>query len=253
MDAIINWFNNSKDYHTGVALYAALPSKKHHVLKRLNKGKNNQNMATLVSELRKFKNTPVIKPKAKVDIPVTPKPTTQTTINIEAQRKQQGNISVQREFNNLRIGDLPAELRPNFLKAQQVFYNMIELKFALNDLPAEATDSALKIILQIEALDEERDIIWRELNHWKKHKTLLEVPVTDFSNLTPLQLDQKRRNLRSSITKIKKRVDGWYNDLSEETDKHQQKLIENQINKSEKLLFKHDMNINKINKLLCHN
>lgn len=250
MDAISNWFNNSKDYHTGVALYAALPSKKLQILKRLNKGKNNQNMATLVSELRKFKNAPIIKKETKIVVPKIVKPTTQDTINIEVQRKQQGNVSVQREFNNLRIGDLPPELRPKFLKAQQVFYSMIELKFALNDLPPEATESALNIILQIEALDEERDIIWRELNHWKAHKTLLEVPVTDFSNLTPLQLDQKRRNLRSSITKIKKRVDAWYNDLAEETDTHQQKLIENQINKSEKLLFKHDMNINKINKLL---
>lgn len=250
MEAISNWFNNSKDYHTGVALYATLPIKKNHTLKRLNKGKTPQNMATLVSELRRFKNAPVVKPTPEPTPPAVTKPTTQNDINIEVARRQHLKLSTEREFKNLRIGDLPPELRPKFLKAQQVFYSMIELKFALNDLPPEATDSALNIILQIEALDEERDIIWSFLNHWKAHKTLLEVPVTDFSNLNPLELDQKRRNLRSSITKIKKRVDSWYNDLAEEKDPHQQKLIENKINKSEKLLFTHEMNINKLNKLL---
>lgn len=250
MDAISEWFKNSKDYNIGVALYATLPNKKIRVLKKLNKGKSHQNMATLVSELRKFKNAPKTPEVKKIVIPEVAKPATQDTINIEAARKQQSHESVQREFGNIRIGDLPAELRPKFLRAQSVFYNMIELKFALNDLPHNANDSALKIILQIEDLEEERDIIWRELHHWKAHKTLLEVPITDFSNLTELQLDKQKRNFRSSITKIKKRVDSWYNDLAAEKDPHQQKLIENKINKSEKLLFSHEMNINKINKLL---
>ena len=68
----------------------------------------------------------------------------------------------------VRIGDLPAELRIRYSRARNIFYEMIELKFALNDLPSEAEASALKIMLKIDDLDEERDLIWKELHHWQK-------------------------------------------------------------------------------------
>jgi len=250
MQAITDWFNGSKDYNVGVAIYATLPNKKHAVLKRLNRGRNNYNMATLVSELRKVKMQPPKPKRKKVIPPLQIQPITQDVINIEASRKLQAQQSITREFSNVRLGDLPPELRPKFLKAQSIFYQMIELKFALNDLPAKAETSALKMQLQIEVLDEQRDTIWTELHHWKNHKTLLEVPEDDFSNLDKYQLDKKRRNLRSSVSKIKTRIDAWYIDLDAETHPHKQKLIENKINRSEKLLVKHDMNIKKINELL---
>lgn len=259
MQQIDNWFSNSKDYHEGVAIYASLPIKHPRLLQQLNQGKTNTNMATLVSELRKYNNTTLLRDtkqsvqpkKVNLKVDLLPKTTTQTTINIDAERKQQTNASITREFAGIKMGDLPPELRPKFLRAQSVFYQMIELKFALNDLLPEAQESALSIILQIEGLDEERDIIWAELHHWKAHKTLLVTTApSDYSTKTPLQLDQQKRNLRSSITKISKRIDGWYLELANETKPHNQRLIENKINKSEKLLFKHEQHINTINKML---
>jgi hypothetical protein len=252
MDAITQWFKENKDYNVGVALYASLPTKKISVLKRLNRGKNNHNMATLVSELRHYKNAPVPNtPKPKKIIETPKKPTTQQTINIEAERRHISTQAVNREFGNIRLGDLPPELRPKFLRAQAVFYDMIELKFALNDLPKEAEDSALNIILQIEALDEERDILWKQLHHWKNHKTILSLDTKEnLTGLSPLQLDLKKRNLRSSISKITSRINTWYKDLEAETNVHKQRLIENKINRSEKLVFKHEQTINKINKTL---
>ena len=210
-------------------------------------------MATLVSELRKVKNAPVLtsakaKKEKPVAIPVVP--VTQNTINVAAVRKQQTNQSAQREFGAIKLGDLPPVLRTKFLRAQTVFYQMIELKFVLNDLPAKAQKDALKIQLDIEALDDERDLIWKHLHHWKAHKTLLDVAEDDFSTLDKFQLDLKRRNLRSNISSIKKRIDRWYDDLINEPDAKKQKLIEQQINSSEKRVFKHELNINKLNKLI---
>lgn len=252
MDAIKQWFNGEQDYTTGVALYAMLPTKKPQVLKRLNRGKNNHNMATLVAELRKFKNAPKKpdKPAKQKQAPPVVK-ITQETINTETQRRQISQDAVKREFAHIRLGDLPPELRPKFLRAQAIFYDMIELKFALNDLPPEAEASALKIMLQIEDLDEERDILWAELHHWKAHKTLLTTaPATDFTTLTAIELMKTHQNLKSSISKISKRIEGWYDALDNETNTHQQNLIENKINKSEKLLFKHEQDLNQIKKLI---
>lgn len=250
MQAITDWFNGTKDYNVGVALYASLPGKKIAVLKRLNRGRNNHNMATLVSELRKLKTLPPKPTKKKIVIPTPKQPTTQAVINTKATRNHQAQQSVNREFGMVKLGDLPPQLRPKFLKAQTVFYNMIELKFALNDLPASAEESALKIQLQIEALDDQRDAIWTELHHWKNHKTLLEVPEDDFSKLDKFELDKTRRNLRSSVSKINTRINTWYNQLDTETHPHKQKLLENKINRSEKLLLAHEMNIKKLNELI---
>jgi hypothetical protein len=252
MNAIENWFKNSLDYDEGVAVYASLPVKNIRILQQLNRGKNSGNMATLVYELRKLKNTappPTITIKKAV-IEIKPKPPTQETINIEVARRQQSNESADLEYKGIMLGDLPAELRVRYSKARNIFVEMIELKFALNDLPAKAEESALKIMQQIEKYDEERDLIWEELNHWKIHKTLLPSKTDDFSVLSPIQRFKKHANTKSSISKINSRVDLLYQQLDIETDKHQQHLIESKINRSEKLLHQHKINIQQIESLL---
>lgn len=249
MDAITNWFKNSKEYHAGVALYASLPTKKIRVLKILNRGKTRRNMSTLVSELRKYKKAPAA-PKVAPIVIQQPKIVTQEVINIEAERKHQVTKSTEKEYKGILIGDLPAELRPRYSKARNIFTEMIELKFALNDLPAKAMESALKIQLQINKLDEERDLIWSELHHWKQHKTLLPTTADDFSNLTDRQLDLKSRNFKSNKTKMQQRVDVWYNDLDQEKDTHKQILIEGKINRAEQKIHQFNINIKKIEALL---
>lgn len=249
MDAITNWFKNSQEYYAGVAIYASLPTKKIRILKSLNRGKTRRNMATLVAELRASKKA--AKPKAVAAIVIEqPKIATQEVINIEAERKYQVAKRTEKEYQGIRIGDLPAELRPRYSKARNIFMEMIELKFALNDLPAKAMESALKIQLQINKLDEERDLIWNELNHWKQHKTILPTAAADFSNLTDRQLDLKRRNFKSNKTKMQQRVDDWYTDLDQETNKHQQILIEGKINRAEQKIHQFNINIKKIEALL---
>lgn len=252
MESISNWFKNSKNYNEGVAIYAMLPIKKTRIFKTLTKGKSNRNMALLVSELRKYKNS-ANKPKAvkkEAVVSVVKKPITQDVINIEVARTVVKEESLQQEFSLVKIGDLPAELRIRYSKARNIFYNMIELKFQLNDLPANAEDEALKIMLEIDSLDEERDLIWKELHHWNQFKTILPSTVPDYEKMDKYNLDKTRRNLESSKSKQQKRVDQWYSDLENEPDKHQQHLIENKINKGEKVIHQKNINIKKIKSLL---
>jgi len=251
MDAINNWFNGSNEYYEGVALYACLPIKNIRILQQLNRGKTSGNMATLVYELRKHKNNTHVAPivKAPVIAPIKVLPT-QETVNVEVQRRQQVNESADKEFKGVMLGDLPAELRLRYTQARNIFVEMIELKFLLNDLPAKAEESALKLMQQIEKLDDERDLIWEELHHWKNHKTLLPTKTDDFNGLAPVQLLRKQGNIKSSISKINSRVDLLYKELDEATEKHAQHLIEGKINRSEKLLHQHKINLSKIASLL---
>lgn len=250
MDAITAWFNSSKDYHEGVALYAAMPTKKGHVLKRLNRGKNNHNMSLLVSLLRKGKNAPPPEEEPLVVIE-KPKNPTQPQISQEHERSQLAHESARREFTGVRLGDLPSELRQRYAEAHRIFYAMIELKFALNDLPKNADKEALNIIKQVMELDEKRDLIWKELNHWKKHRTLLPVPEDPFTKMTPVQIVQAKLNLKSNISKLKKRIDAKYVQLETTTDGHDKLMIESSIRKSEETLHGHEINFNRINELIC--
>lgn len=249
MDSIKNWFKNSRDYYLGVAIYASLPNKKVSVLKKLNRGKTNYNMSVLVSELRKANKATGTQEKKTTKI-ISTAPVNQEQINTEVTRDNIKQQSAVNEFKGVRIGDLPPELRVRFLKAKNLFFEMIELKFALNDLPPEAQQSSLKIMVAIDKLDEERDLIWKELNHWKTYRKLLPLPVDELNKLTPAKLYQKKRNATSSITKITKRLDKKYEELENEKNKHKQLLIEAAIRKSEETLHKHQVNINKINELL---
>lgn len=254
MESISNWFSGTKDYYEGVAIYATLPIKKTRTLRTLNKGKSRRNMSLLVAELRKYKNgTTKVKPTVKESLTVAPtpsKPITQETINVEVSRNALKQESVQQEFSGIMIGDLPGELRIRYSRARNIFYEMIELKFALNDLPAEAEDAALKIMLTIDDLEEERDLIWKELHHWKQFKTILPSTTPDYEKMDKYELDKLRRNLESNKSKQQKRVNKWYEDLENEDDKHQQHLIENKINKGEKEIHQKNINIKKIKKLL---
>jgi hypothetical protein len=222
-------------------------------IRTLNKGKTNRNMSLLVSELRKYKNSfknPLPTKKTLV-IPAPKKTTTnQETINTEVARTAVKQQSVDREFAMVRIGDLPAELRMRYSKARNIFFEMIELKFALNDLPADAEDSALKIMLHIDDLEEERDLIWKELHHWNQFKTILPSSIPDYDKMTELQLDKIRRNTESSKSKMQKRIERWYDDLATEPDKHLQHVIENKINKGEKEIHQKNINIKTIKNIL---
>ncbi|MBT0607637.1 hypothetical protein [Aequorivita echinoideorum] len=248
---IIDWFKN-QDYRIGVSLYAAHPSAKNRILRVLEQGKSDRNMATLIRELRMIKNECPAPEKPKT-IPPPPKPAPRVE-NIgqqESERAHLKELAAKSYFQKIRYGELPPELKERFRKAKDLFYDMCDLKFQLNDLPDEKENEALSLMLQIEELDEQKDTIWKELEHWQLYKTKLPVKASeDFSKLEPLELDRKRRNLKSQISKKKKRISKWQAAAEKETDKIEHRKILQQINRTEKSLHQDEINLRKIQDLL---
>jgi len=248
---IADWFK-TMDYEAGVAIYKTLPNAKTRTIASLSRGKNDRNMAVLIGELRKAKNArPAPAEKKK---PVAVKKTTPQQPEApqkEAQENYLKQEASKKYFSKIRYGELPAELKARFRKAKDLFYDMCDLKFKLNDLPDESEAEALAIMLQIEDLDEQKDTIWKELEHWQLYKTMLPVKASeDFSKLSALELDRKLRNLKSQISKKKKRIAKWQAAAEKETDKIMQRKLLQQINRTEKSLHQDEINLRKIEELL---
>lgn len=209
-------------------------------------------MALLIKELRHLRikedrPVPISKPKPKK----TPVPVPQVSVQKQVEKEVLINQSREKYFKKVRFGDLPAELRPRFRKLKDIFYEMGELKFHLNDLPAKNEAGALELILQIEALDEVKDLIWKEIDHWMTYRTLLPTKTDeDFSKLTPQQLYLKKANLVNYIHKKGRRVEKWKEDLEKETRKPERVKIQQQITRTLKDMHRHELDIKTIEGIL---
>lgn len=252
MKVIEEWFNGDLDYHQGVMIYASLDSCNQRTLRQLQKGKNSRNMSVLVSSLRQAKSNKSKKKSDPVKIVQKPKvlAVKGDAVSEEIGRRVIAQKSAEKEYEGIRMGDLPEELRPKFSRARSLFYQMIELKFVLNDLEAKDREEALRLILEIEKRDEERDLLWEALNHWKKFKKILPEPEQEIDKLDPGKLYVKKRNLTSSITKISQRIKEKEEALEKETDGHKRLLLKSAINRSNETIHKHRVLINKINQRL---
>lgn len=251
MKEVTDWFKK-KEYAAGVQLYASLPGSNHRLLAALKRGgKNDRNIALLCKELRPYysEELPV---QVKVKIETKPVPITKPVeVQTEQERKQIAEVGANNFLHKIRYNDLPPELRLRYRKIKDLFYDMCDLKFLLNDLPAKAQVEALKLQLAIEDLDDEKQLIWKELDHWQDHKSLLPTKQdTDFSKLSFKDLFLMKAKLADSIYKISKRIEIWKGNLEKEKDKREKRKIEQQINRSTKLLHQHQINLKEIEKLL---
>lgn len=245
---INDWLQDkNRDYNTGVNLYAASTAVKTRMLSGLRKGRSPRNLAVLIKELRQLRNkrerpSSPQPPKIKRDIVAPSIP-----VQNELEKKSLLHKSSESYFKKTRFGDLPAELRPRFRILKDLWYEMGESKFQLNDLPAKREKDALKLILHIEALDEEKDLIWKEIDHWRKYKTLLPTKSgEDFSKLSPQQLYLKKANLVSYINKKNKRIERWKEDFEKEPVKQERIKIQEQINRTIKDVHEHELDIKSI-------
>ncbi len=254
MNTIASWLQEkSKDYEVGLKLYSESSAAQIRTLTLLQRGKSHRNMALLISALRKLRN--LSERKANLTItktPVKPKPVV-IKKNVQEQMEKQALIHKSSEsyFKKVRYGDLPKELRPRFKSLTDLWYQMCELKFALNEVPPKKQKQALEIILQIEALDQEKDLIWKEIDHWQEYKTILPLNTeTDFKGLTPHELYLKKVNLGNYIHKKQKRIKKWLQAIEKEPIKPERLKIQQQINRTEKSIHEHELDIKKIESLL---
>lgn len=249
MNEISQWFID-QDYQKGVELYAQLPEAKSRILTTLKRGESDKNLATICRALRTYKQAePVREPVKKIS---KPKPVQRApTAEVIMDRNQVIEQSAGSYFKKIKYGELPPELRVRYKQLKDLFYEMCDLHFLWLDLPDEAEEEALKLQLEIFSIDEQRDTIWKELDHWDLYRTILPTKSSeDFSQLSERDLFLKKANTASSISKISKRIEGWKDKVESEPDKLKKVKLNQQINNSEKKLHQHQINLQKILELL---
>ncbi|MCT8340505.1 hypothetical protein MG296_10605 [Flavobacteriaceae bacterium TK19130] len=242
---IQEWFKD-QDYNTGVELYASSPNAKNRILSVLNRGYSSRNMSLLIKELRALKNTKN-PPKKTLRTSKKPKHKAPVIPQKEAEDNHKKSEAAKLYFKKVKYGELPPKLKVRFRKLKDLFYDLCDLKFELNELPPEKEEEALDIQIKIDAIDSQKDTIWKEIDHWQEFKTFLPDKVSiDFSSLSDIELERKRQNLENYIRKKNGRIEKWKNELSDIDDKNEAKKIMRQIDRTQRDVHQHEIDVRKI-------
>lgn len=237
MEIIKQWFANNCPYDEGVVIYRE--SKKPNAnLLRLFKKESGSNLEKLKYELSKIIESPGIIIQSKpIPIPKDPIVNIEATA-IAAEKKQQ-----------LMFHDLPPELRPELLKANELFRKNCYLKVTLNDLPDYAENEALSLQMDIDCNWKANRMCWKKIDFWLLHRQLPKEVTSGFEKLTGAQLVKKQQYLFQNISKMKKRFDENLKLLSNKTGSQKARL-ERQIIKQDRDLITKNEELQIITKLI---
>jgi hypothetical protein len=199
METLQQWFNNDCPYQEGVVLYENHPKCNRNLLTHFKKKHTALLHEKLKYELRKFLDKPHLSVKT---IKTALKPTVVTSVNVE---ELTSVISLTKK-QSLYFYQLPEQLRPVLLEANQLFKENCYLKSLLNDLPASAENKALELQLQIARNFKQNALCWKKIDYYQEHKVLAETAVSEFESLTPAALLRKQQLLYASISKLNTRL-----------------------------------------------
>lgn len=199
MERVEKWFANNCPYQEGVAIYRESKNPNANLLRLFKLKESAANLEKLKYELGKLKNvtTPAVKPIQKKPI-----------VNIEATA-----VAIEKK-QQLMFHELPPELRPELLKANELFRKNCYLKVTLNDLPDEAEDEALEFQMQISDNLKKNRLCWKKIDFWTEHRQLPKEVTSGFEKLTGAQLVKKQQYLFQNISKMKRRFDENLKQLS---------------------------------------
>ncbi len=192
MESINKWFENNCPYSEGVAIYSSLKTPNANLLRLFKLKESAANLEKLKYELGKFK-----KASSPAALPTPEKP----TVNIEATA-----VAIEKK-QQLMFHELPPELRPELLKANELFRKNCYLKVTLNDLPDEAEDEAIELQMQISDNLKKNRLCWKKIDFWTEHRQLPKEVTSGFEKLTGAQLVKKQQYLFQNISKMQKRFD----------------------------------------------
>ncbi|MDM1502263.1 hypothetical protein HX071_08600 [Myroides marinus] len=239
MERIIFWLESkNSDYFEGLSLYESLPTHNKNLVRNLKRTESAFNRQKLIYELRKVVNaTPT-----KKTIAVTPtSPVEETTISISPVLN---SVKDQEKKTTPLFHQLPLQVRPILLEANNLFRENCLLKTELNDLSAEQEAEALSIQIQIDRNEKANTLAWSKIDYYLEHKCL---PPTTKISLSKWSIDKlmyKRNLLEASLSKQRKRLKANKEKLSilEGTELHKlQRLITKQdksVLEKEEQLFK---------------
>lgn len=250
MNSIQDWFDSARDYPHGLALYRNHPEVNPRLLKKLEQGRGRGHQALLFNTLRKLKNRRAVLPKM-ATLKTVATPSSDESLAQEQTQQARKSQGFQTAYGHLRYHELPDPIKKHYREIKDLFYDLCDLKFALNALPPKAVSEALALQGKILRLDAQRQLLWKILDDFKRHGRLPKPKDDDvLRSLSPLGLLQKKNNVQSQISKITKRIDQWYTRLDQESDGHQGLLLEAKITRAEARLLAHQQQLLQINEYL---
>jgi len=235
MESVDKWFSNDCPYAEGVAIYADLKGRNANLLRLFKAKETAANLEKLKYELGKLRNstTPVTKP-------IEEKPTVKIEATAVATEKKQ----------QLMFHDLPAELRPVLLKANELFRKNCYLKVTLNDLPPAAETEALNLQMEISENFKTNRLCWKKIDFWLEHRQLPKEVTSGFEKLTGAQLVKKQQYLFQNISKMKRRFDQNLKQLSSTESITAKSRLQRLVTKQDADLIKKNEELQIITKLI---
>lgn len=203
MNAIELWKSKGAPYQEGVLLYATLPTHNKILLKNLQKKQSPPLYEKLKYELSKIDKSEKVIEKPLVGQNVSSQNVSKTSV-VQYIEQQETKYATKQA---LYFHELPLELRPILLEANTLFREMCLLKVQLNELPAQAQDTALKIQIEIANKQKKNALCWEKLEYWKVHKVAPKQAKGKFEHLSPANLVKQEQYLFASISKMKKRLE----------------------------------------------
>ena len=204
------WFTNGCNYQEGVTLYASLKAHSPNLLRLFLRKESAANANKLEYELGKHREA--TKPKI-----VTPfikaKPTSTLIDNLKKNGIYPEIVKVDTKTANSKnasfysLNELHIDLHPLSIKQRTDYQTAISLHHKLSNCHPDEEGAALSLCIKIEDLFDAIETTQKVLDHYVKHKVVLNITPRSYKDYTGGQLADTRRNKRTSVTKYKKKVE----------------------------------------------
>lgn len=227
MEVIQQWLDNGADYSKGVDIYKNTKGCSKMLLRQFALRETAQRKEKLIYELKKLIPKVSVLP-ANLTAPVVNTKTVKENVVLQTAEKENKRIAP-------LFHELPAELRPVLLEANNLFKENCLLKVQLNEVPAENEEAALQIQISIARNFKANAVCWDKIEFWQKHKQLPKA--TSVQSISAYSMDlllRKQHLLNSSVCKMEKRLQINQSKLQTEDNPAERNKLLRKIAKQEK-------------------
>ncbi len=240
MESVKKWFESGQDYSEGVSIYRTLPKKNAVLVRMFSMKENRLRKEKLVSELQKL--LPADLPFHVPEVLPAVKPQKQVI---------ESRVSKSEKKKSVLFQQLPQELRPVLLRANELFRKNCYLKSELNDLPAEAEEHAFAIQSEIFSNFKENAGCWKKIDYFLEHRELPAInDLGKFSKLTAPELVKRQQYLFVTVSKKKKALFENRQKLKKTASIQDFKRLTKLISKQERSLIGYEEDLLLISKLI---
>lgn len=227
---IQEWLQNPV-YTTGVELYKNTKGHNKLLLRQFALRENAQRKEKLIYELKKLLPTKLTALPTPLSAPVVKLPAKQQVILQTAEKESKRVAPL--------FHELPSELRPVLLEANNLFKENCLLKAELNEVAIEDEERALSIQIKIDRNFKANAMCWDKIEYWRKHKQLPKVTaVQSISAYSMDKLIKQQQLLNSSVSRMEKRLATNKRLVAVEEDPAKKNKLLRQITKQEAEVIK---------------